>query len=280
MSAFDLAGHSPEFLALLALALALSGLIAGTIGGLLGVGGGIVLVPVLYQAFEMLGVPDAVRMELSVATSLATIIPTSLRSLASHNKRDAVDWSLLKSWAPGIFIGAALGTIVAAFIGGDGLRMVFVAIALLLALYMALAPDTVRLADALPGGVAAQMIAAIIGGLSVLMGIGGGTFAVSLQTLYGTPIHRAVATASGFGFIIAIPGTIGFVLLGWGAAGLPPLSLGFVSLAGFLLITPATVLAAPWGARLAHAIPRRALRLLFAGFLMASGLRILFGLLT
>jgi len=279
MSAFDLAGHSVEFLALLALALALSGLIAGTIGGLLGVGGGIVLVPVLYQAFEMLGVPETVRMELSVATSLATIIPTSLRSLASHNRRGAVDWTLLKTWAPGIFIGAALGSWVAAFIGGDGLRIVFVAMAFLLALYMALAPDTLKIADSMPKGIVAQAMASVIGGLSVLMGIGGGAFAVSLQTLYGAPIHRAVATASGFGFIIAIPGALGFVVSGWGAEGLPPLSLGYVSLAGFLLITPATVLAAPWGARLAHALPRKSLRLAFAGFLAASAARILYGLL-
>lgn len=279
MSGFDLAGHSTEFLALLALALALSGLIAGTIGGLLGVGGGIVLVPVLYQAFEMLGVPEAVRMELSVATSLATIIPTSLRSLASHNRRGAVDWALLKSWAPGIFVGAAVGALVAAFIGGDGLRIVFVVMALLLALYMALAADTLKIAEKMPGGVAAQAMAGIIGALSVLMGIGGGTFAVSLQTLYGTPIHRAVATASGFGFIIAIPGALGFVMAGWGAEGLPPLPLGYVSLVGFLLITPATVLAAPWGARLAHALPRKSLRLAFAFFLAVSALRILYGLM-
>lgn len=279
MGGFELGGHSAEFLALLAVALALSGLIAGTIGGLLGVGGGIVLVPVLYQAFELLGVPEEVRMELSVATSLATIIPTSLRSLASHNRRGAVDWPLLKSWAPGIFVGAALGTLVATVIGGDGLRIVFVAMALLLALYMALAPDTLKIADAMPTGLVAQAMASLIGGLSVLMGIGGGTFAVSLQTLYGTAIHRAVATASGFGFIIAIPGALGFVMAGWGAGGLPPLSLGFVSLIGFVLITPATVLAAPWGARLAHRLSRRALRLAFALFLAASALRILYGLI-
>jgi uncharacterized protein len=261
-----------ELLAL-AVALALSGLVAGTVAGLLGVGGGIVLVPVLYQALSFLGVDEAVRMPLAVGTSLATIIPTSIRSTLSHHAKGAVDWDVLKSWALPTVVGVIAGTWLASIIGGKGLTAVFAGGAGALGLYMVLGREEWRLGDTIPRGLGSWALGVVNGGLSVLMGIGGGTFGVTIMTLFGTTIHRAVATAAGFGLIIGVPGAIGMIVNGWNAEGLPPFSLGYVNLVGLALIVPATILSAPWGVAIAHRLSRRTLRLAFGFFLCATAIR-------
>ena len=261
-----------ELLALAA-GLGLAGLVAGTVAGLLGVGGGIVLVPVLYQVLTLLGVDEAARMPLAVGTSLATIIPTSIRSTLSHNAKGAVDWTVLRSWAIPTIVGVAAGTWLASIIGGEGLTAVFAGGAGSLGLYMILGREHWRLGDGVPLGAGSWILGLANGCLSVLMGIGGGTFGVTIMTLYGVTIHRAVATAAGFGLIIGVPGAIGMIVNGWTAPGLPPFSLGYVNLVGLALIVPATILAAPWGVALAHRLSRRTLRLAFGVFLCLTAIR-------
>lgn len=257
----------------LALAVGLSGLIAGTVAGLLGVGGGIVLVPVLYQALGFLGVDEAVRMPLAVGTSLATIIPTSIRSTLSHNKKGAVDWPVLCTWALPTLAGVLIGTWLVNLIGGKGLTAVFATGAGVLGLFMLLGREDWRLGSDVPKGLWSWPLGLANGCLSVMMGIGGGTFGVTVMTLFGAPIHRAVATAAGFGLIIAVPGAAGMILNGWNASGLPPYALGYVSLIGLALIVPATIVSAPWGVALAHSLSRRALRLAFGSFLCLTAAR-------
>lgn len=266
-------------LAILAGATFGAGLLAGVIAGLLGVGGGIVVVPVLFQVFTLLEIDPAVRMHLAVGTSLATIVPTGLRSALAHRKRGAVDTALLKSWGVPVLLGVLLGSALSGIVSGDVLSGVFAVVALAVAAYMALIRASWRLGSALPGAPWRHGIAGAIGTLSSMMGIGGGTLSVPLLSLYSYPIRYAVGTASAIGLIIAVPGSLGFAAAGWDADGLPPLSLGYVNLVAFLVLTPATVLAAPWGAKLAHTIPPRALRLAFAGFLFLTSLRMFAGIM-
>jgi uncharacterized membrane protein YfcA len=273
MSVDTFATVSTGELIALGAAVGLSGLVAGTVAGLLGVGGGIVLVPVLYQALGFLGVDEAVRMPLAVGTSLATIIPTSIRSTLSHNKKGAVDWPILQAWAMPTFVGVLIGTWLAHLVGGKGLTGVFAAGAGALGLFMLAGREDWRLGGDVPKGLWSWSFGLANGCLSVMMGIGGGTFGVTVMTLFGAAIHRAVATAAGFGLIIAVPGAIGMMVTGWNADGLPPYSLGYVSLIGLALIVPATIVAAPWGVALAHSLSRRALRLAFGTFLCLTALR-------
>ncbi len=258
--------------------LLLAGLAAGLIAGLLGVGGGIVIVPVLFHVFTELGLDPAIKMHLAVGTSLATIIPTAITSARAHDKRGSVDWALLKLWTPAVAVGVLAGTALAGVARGAVLTGVFAVVALAVAAKMALRRADSALADALPRPWAQRLIAAVIGGFSAMMGIGGGTLSVPTMTAFGYPIRHAVGTAAALGLVIAVPGTIGFVLSGWGRPGLPPLSLGYVNLAGFALIVPATMLAAPWGARLAHTISTDGLRKAFAAFLFLTSLRMIAGL--
>lgn len=273
MSADTFAASSTTELAALAVGISLSGLVAGTVAGMLGVGGGIVLVPVLFQTLSFLGVDEAVRMPLAVGTSLATIIPTSVRSTLSHNKRGAVDWSVLRTWAVPTVLGVMAGTWLASMIGGKGMTGVFAFGAATLGLFMLFGRDEWRLGDRVPTNGLSWPIGIANGALSVLMGIGGGTFGVTVMTLFGSPIHRAVATAAGFGIIIAVPGTIGMMVNGWYVSTLPPLSLGYVSLLGLALIVPATILAAPFGVSLAHRMSRETLRRVFGIFLCLTAAR-------
>ena len=268
---------SPDIVLLIVLLL-IVGLFAGVLAGLLGVGGGIVIVPALYHVFGYLEIDPAVRMHLAVGTSLATIIPTSIRSVLSHNKRGAVDKDLLRKWAVPMFIGVLIGAALATLAEHRSLTMVFAVVALLVAVHMALVSGDWTLRNALPGGAAGLSIPPLIGGVSTMMGIGGGTLGVPTLTLFGVPIHRAVATAAGFGLIIAVPGAAGFVIGGWGAASLPPGSLGYVNLIGFAVIVPATLLAVPLGVKLAHWLPPKPLRLAFAFFLAATSLRMFWDL--
>ncbi|QIG47357.1 sulfite exporter TauE/SafE family protein [Nordella sp. HKS 07] len=258
-----------------AAALLFTGALGGFVAGLLGVGGGIVIVPVLFYIFTLLGIDEDVKMHLAVGTSLSTIIFTSAMSVRSHWRRGAVDRDMLKRWGIAIFAGVVAGTLLAAQVKGPVLMAVFGAVALLVSLHMAFSKPSWRLADKLPGGVIEQAMASGIGAVSAMMGIGGGTLSVPTLSLFGYPIHKAVGTAAAIGFIIGVPGTIGFVLSGLGESDLPPFSFGYVSLIGLALITPTSILMAPVGAWAAHALPVRGLKLAFAAFLFVTGLRML-----
>lgn len=261
----------------LAVLLLATGAVAGLAAGLLGVGGGIVIVPVLFHLFSQQGIDPAVRMHLAVGTSLATIVVTAWRSVRSHHARGAVDVALLRSWVAPVLLGALAGSALAGFVGGPALARVFATVALAVALHMAFGRESWRLAPQLPRRAGRVALGAGIGFLSLLMGLGGGTLGVPVLTLFGVPIHRAVGTAAGLGLVIGLPGALAFAASGWGASGLPPFSLGYVNGLGFALIVPATWLAAPVGARLAHGAPQRTLRRLFALFLVATSLRMFAG---
>lgn len=262
-------------LAWLAATFAAAGLFAGFIGGLFGVGGGIVLVPVLYHLMGVLDVSDAARMHVAVATSLSTIVVTSWRSLATHARAGAVDAEVLKTWSPWIAAGALAGAALAGAVDTDALLIVFGAGLLLVAVNMGLGKENWRLARELPNGAPRAAIALAIGAASAMMGVGGGSFGVTVMTLCGRPIHQAVATASGFGAAIAVPATLGFIAAGWGRASLPPLSLGYVNVAGFALLALLTAATAPIGARAAHRLDRALLRRLFAIALAVTALNML-----
>jgi uncharacterized membrane protein YfcA len=266
-------------LAPLAAALLAAGLFAGLLAGLLGVGGGIIMVPVLYYVFGLLGVDESVRMHMSVGTSLAAMIPTSIRSALAHRKKGAVDEAMFRRWLPGVAAGVLVGVTTAAFVKGPVLMTVFAVFALLVALYMAFGKDSWRVASDLPGRLGQSLMAFLIAAVSVMMGIGGGTFTVPALTLFGYPIHRAVGTAAAVGVLIAVPGAIGFVVGGLGEPGRPWGSLGYANALGVLCLIPTTLLAAPWGVALAHRLDRRWLRLAFAGFLAATGIRMTLSLL-
>ncbi|MFV0473161.1 MAG: sulfite exporter TauE/SafE family protein [Pikeienuella sp.] len=262
-------------LALLVAFLLLVGAAAGVLAGLLGVGGGIVIVPALFYVFIALDYPPETLMHVCVATSLATIVLTSARSVSSHHRKGAVDWALLRSWAPYIGVGAVLGVLAADRLKSAALMVVFGLLAFAVSLHMAFGRAHWRLGEAPPSGPARGGIATSVGFLSVLMGIGGGTFGVPLLTLYGVAVHRAVATAAGFGLIIAIPSTIGFIISGWGEPLRPPFTLGYINVPAFAIIVPMTVLCAPYGVKLAHSLNPRPLKLLFAFFLAVTALNML-----
>ena len=249
------------------------------LAGLLGIGGGGILVPVLYEVFGSLGVDEAVRMHLAVGTSLAVIVPTSLRSFAGHRARGAVDMDLVRSMALPVVAGVGLGAILARYANDAVLKGTWVAAASLVSLKLFLGRQDWRLGEVIPGQPLRAIYGGCVGLLSTLMSIGGGVFITALMTFYGHTIQRAIATSSAFGPIIAIPGALGFIWAGWHTAGLPPGSLGYVSLLGGLLIIPTSVLAAPLGVRLAHGISRRKLELAFATFLALVGVRFLFSLI-
>lgn len=265
---FDLMTYLPSILLLI-----FTGAIAGLLAGMLGVGGGIVIVPVLFHLFGVLDLPDNTAMHMAVGTSLATIIPTSISSMRSHRKRGSIDDDLLKIWAVPVFIGSALGVLISAQVAGVVLSTVFAVIATLVALNM-LSRDGIKVAERMPEGKTANGAMAFgIGTFSAMMGIGGGTLTVPTLSAFNYDIRKAVGTASAIGLAISIPGGIGFVLAGWDVPDRPPLSLGYVNLVGFFLIFPATVLAAPIGARIANTINRVWLRRAFALFLGVTAVR-------
>lgn len=258
-----------------ALMLAATGGVAGILAGLLGVGGGIVIVPVLFLLSGALDVAPGIAMHMAVGTSLATIIPTSISSARSHNRKGAIDRDLLKSWAPFVFLGAAIGGLLAKVFSSLVLTGIFGCVALIVAINMIL-PKQIKLADAPPASVGGRGgLATMIGGFSALMGIGGGTLSVPILTLFSFPVHRAVGTASAFGLVIAVPAVLGFIWAGWGAEGRPPLSLGYVNIPAAVLIFSVSVFAAPQGAKLAHWLSPARLRLAFAVFLGLTALRML-----
>jgi len=223
--------------------------LTGLLAGLFGIGGGGVIVPVLYEVFGFLGVDDSVRMQLCVGTSLATIIPTAMASYRTHVAKGAASWVLLA---------------------------VFVAVVALLGLKSLIGRNDIRIADHLPSSAMMRFYGFFIGLASSLVGISGGGISTNILLLYGVPIHAAVATSAGIGVIIPIPGVIGYAIAGWShLSELPPLSIGYVSVIGFLCIAPVATLVAPYGARLAHRMSRRHLEIGFGLFLMVIGVRFL-----
>ena len=272
--------HDPLWLLMLALAMAGTGLVSGLLAGLLGVGGGIVIVPVLFNVLPLLGIHPEVQMKLSVATSLATIIPTSIMSARKHYLRGAIDMPLLKSLIPSIVGGVLVGTVLAIWVRGPVLSAVFATVAVLVAIQLGLTGTDFKLRDSFPTGAVRHALGGAIGTVSAMMGIGGGTVGVPLLNMFGTPIRSAVATTSMFGIIISIPATIGFIWAGWGNPLMPPWSLGFVSLVGFALITPSSLFSTPWGVKLAHTIPPLLLKRLFALFLAITAVRMFYSLLA
>ena len=261
-------------LALLAPALLAAGIVTGVLAGLFGVGGGAVMVPVLYEVFGAIGVSDEVRMPLCVGTSLAVIVPTSIRSFRGHQAKGAVDMEVLKTWALPILAGVIAGSLIARHAEPWVFKAVFVVVAGLNAFKLLFGKESWKIGDRLPGKVPMSIFGVIIGVLSALMGIGGGVLSNMIMTFYGTPIHRSVATSSGVGVLISIPATLGYVYAGWPKMDvLPPGSLGYISLIGFALLIPTTVLAAPWGVKIAHALERRKLEVAFGIFLLLVALR-------
>ena len=260
-------------LAAMAVMLLVIGAFAGVLAGLLGVGGGIVLVPAFYYAFSALGYDSPQLMQLCLGTSLATIIVTSVRSVMSHNKKGSVDWDILRQWGPGIVVGAVVGVWLASSLRSNSLQLIFGILASIIGLYMTFGKSQWRLGEAMPGNPLRSLLSPVVGFLSVLMGIGGGSFGVPTMTLFGVPIHRAVATAAGFGVIIAVPSVIGFLLVPLEVA--PPYSIGAVNLVAFVLIIAMTLITAPWGAALAHRMDPGPLKRVFGVFLILVALNML-----
>jgi uncharacterized membrane protein YfcA len=260
--------------------LLVAGTVAGFIAGLFGVGGGTVTVPVLFYWFLHMKVPADIAMHTAVATSLATIIPTSLASARAHNLKGSLDRDLLKTWMPYIAVGSVFGVTLAAFLSGYALRGVFGGFLILVALYMLLGREGVVLRAHLPSLRSQKLFAVFAGGISSVVGVGGGAVSVPYMTLYGIPMQRAIGTASAIGMIIAIPGTLGFILSGWGQVALPPFSLGYVNMLGFMVMLPATILMAPVGAKLAHKLSRQLLRRTFGAFILFVAAKMLWGLLS
>ena len=269
-SSFTLTEALPLIAAMIA-----TGLVAGVVAGLLGVGGGIVVVPILEYALGYVGVAEQWRMHVAVATSLATIIPTSISSSRAHHRRGAVDWPLARAWGPAMLAGSVVGSLLAVRTPPATLTAIFGCVALLAAFKMFLTLDQLRLAARTPRGPVGSAIAGAIGLVSSMMGIGGGTLSVPSMSMTGEDIHRSVGTAAFFGLLISLPGTLGYMFAQPGAQ-LPPFTVGLVSLIGFALIAPGSMLAAPLGARLAHALPKRALSQLFGVFLLVVALRMLY----
>ncbi len=261
------------FLPMLALLLAI-GAATGVIAGLLGVGGGIVLVPAFFYLFGQLGFASDHLMQVCIGTSAATIVVTSVRSVLLHNKKGAVDWGILTSWAPFLVLGSLIGALTAIYMSTTSLKAIFGFLAMLAGLYMAFGRATWRLGTQMPAQPMRGIEATLVAFFSTLMGVGGGTFGVPLMALYGLPIHRAVATASGFGVLISVPSLLVFLFL-VNVPDAPRFTVGAVNLPAFAVIIPMTLLTTPYGVRLAHAMNPKPLKRAFAIFITVVGANML-----
>jgi uncharacterized membrane protein YfcA len=283
-----IAGLDGSELLELALLLVAVGALSGFLAGVFGIGGGAILVPVFYECFRLAGVPLEVRMPLCVGTSLAIIIPTSIRSYRAHYARGAVDIEILKHcWLP-VVIGVVAGSVTARYAPERLFKIVFVAVAWSAAARLLLARETWRFGDDVPQGLLMRAYGFFVGLLSTLMGVGGGLFANLLMTFYGRPIHQAVATSSALAVLISIPGALGYVYAGWPAAARYPdvaalqipFAIGYVSLIGAVLVMPTSLLTAPLGVRAAHAMSKRTLEIAFGSYLFIVGGRFAISLLS
>ncbi|MGA7799657.1 MAG: sulfite exporter TauE/SafE family protein [Gammaproteobacteria bacterium] len=267
---------SPDIFLLIGALLA-CGVVAGVLAGLLGVGGGIVIVPMLYHVFTVYGIAPNIAMPLSVGTSLSTIVLTSWVSARKHHQRGTVGWSLVRHWVPAVLVGVLVGTVFAHDIPGLVLKSMFGVLLIVVSVHMlATARHSLSLFPDLPGRWLQSLLAVVVGSLSSLLGIGGGTLMVPLLSLFSYPIHRAVATSSVFGFVISVPATIGYVIGGWHAHGVPPASTGYVNWLAFAALVPATMLCAPVGVKLAYRLDVGQLKRVFALFLFIVGVKMTF----
>jgi uncharacterized membrane protein YfcA len=270
----------------LALMLVAVGALSGFFAGIFGIGGGAILVPVFYECFRLAGVPLEARMPLCIGTSLAIIIPTSIRSFRAHYARGAVDMEILKTWWLPIVIGVVAGSVTARYAPERLFKIVFVGVAWSAAARLLLARDNWKFGDDIPKGPLMRLYGFIVGLLSTLMGVGGGLFSNLLMTFYGRPIHQAVATSSALAVLISIPGALGYVYAGWPAAARypdvvalqTPFAIGYVSLIGALLVMPTSLLTAPLGVRVAHAMSKRTLEVAFGCYLFIVGGRFVISL--
>jgi uncharacterized protein len=263
----------------LAAAVAAAGVVTGILAGLFGIGGGAVIVPVLFEVFRVLGVSEEVRMQLCVGTSLAIIVPTTVRSYRAHRSRGLVIEPVMRAWAVPSVVGVAVGSAVAAIAPSDVFKIAFVLVAGIIAAKLLFGRDDWVLAPDFPGPLAMRGYGFLIGLASSLMGISGGSLASLILTLYGKPIHNAVATSAGIGVPITVAGTVGYCLAGLPHQALLPLfSIGFVSVLGVVMIAPISSYVAPIGARMAHALPRRRLEIAFGLFLLAASVRFMISL--
>jgi uncharacterized membrane protein YfcA len=273
-------GYPIGEIALLALWIAGAGILVGILAGLFGIGGGALIVPVLYEVFRALDVPETVRIQLCIGTSLAIIIPTTLRSYLEHKKKGAVIAEVVRLWALPAIIGVAIGSVTAAFAPAPVFKIAFVVFTAFIGTKMLFIPDRWNLGTNLPGRGPLTIYGFITGLFSSLVGVSGGAISNTVLTLYGQPMQRAVATSAGVGVPITIAGTIGYILAGWRhTAELPPLSIGFVSLIGFVMMAPVSSYTTTYGVRLAHWLPKRKLEIAFGIFVYLVGFRLLLTLL-
>lgn len=273
-------GYPIGELVMLALWIVGAGLVVGVLAGLFGIGGGAVIVPVLYEVFRVLEVPEDLRMQMCIGTSIAIIVPTTIRSYYGHKKKGAVIPEVVRLWAVPAVVGVAVGSVTATYAPASVFKIAFVVFAGFISARMLLGADRLSLGTELPGRVLLSVYGFITGLVSSLVGVSGGAIANAALTLYGRPMHQAVGTAAGVGVPITIAGTIGYMLAGWPhMAQLPPLSIGFVSLIGVALMAPVSSFTASYGVRLAHALPRRTLEIAFGIFLLIASLRFLVSLL-
>ncbi|MGQ0563716.1 MAG: sulfite exporter TauE/SafE family protein [Gemmobacter sp.] len=269
----------PATLLTLVAALALAGALIGFLAGLFGIGGGAISVPVFFEVFESLGHAPDLAMPMAVGTSLAVIIPTSIQSARGHYGRGTVDMDLLRAWALPVLAGVIVGAAIARTAPPQVFQMAFVIVAAVNAAKLLAGGAGWRVRDSLPARGVLRLYGAGVGLVSALMGIGGGAVSTLILTLHNFPIHRAVSTSAGVGVLIAIPGTIGYMIAGHGRPGLPPDALGFVSLATFALTIPTSVLTTRFGVALAHKLSRQHLERAFGLFLLAVCLRFLWAIL-
>ncbi|WP_024575591.1 MULTISPECIES: sulfite exporter TauE/SafE family protein [unclassified Afipia] len=283
-----IAGLTTSQLLELVLLLVVTGAFAGFLAGIFGIGGGAVLVPVLYECFRIAGVPLDARMPLCIGTSLAIIIPTSIRSWQAHHKRGSVDMDILVRWAVPVLLGVMLGSVIARYAPEKLFKVVFVGVAWSAAARLLLGKENWRLGDEMPKGIFMRAYGFFIGLLSTLMGIGGGLFSNLLMTFYGRPIHQAIGTSAGLAVLISIPGAIGYIYAGWPAAArFPdvaalqlPFAIGYISLIGALLVMPTSLLVAPLGVRVAHFMTKRKLEIAFGIYLLVVSSRFVVSLAT
>jgi uncharacterized protein len=267
-------------MAMLAVALLAAGGLSGFLAGLFGIGGGTIVVPVLIEALTVLGVTPAVVTHMAIGSSLAIIIPTAIRSYSAHRARGAPDQELLKSWLIAVPLGVILASFIVAGLSGAALKLIFASVACLMGLKMLFNRDSWQFGTELPGQPWRTMAGFTIGAVSAFMGIGGGNFNNVYMTSYGRTIHQAVATSSGLGLLIAIPGLLGYMWAGWGRPDLPPGSLGYVNLLAVALVTPIALMTAPLGASAAHGLSKRALETAFGLFLIAIAARFAWSVLS
>jgi uncharacterized protein len=266
-------------LALLAVAVVIAGIATGILAGLFGIGGGAVIVPALYEVFRILGVPEEVRMQLCIGTSLAIIVPTTIRSYLAHRERGEGIREVVRLWAVPAVVGVAIGALLAAFAPATVFKIAFVVIISLIAIKLLFGRESWRIADELPGRTTMTFYGFLVGLCSSLLGISGGSVSNTILMLYGRPIHNSVAISAGLGVPISLAGTIGYALAGLRYQALmPPLSIGFISIIALVIMAPVSSFFAVYGARLAHALSRRRLEIAFGVFLLAVAVRFLLSL--